>query len=180
MPKLPVSEQVAAALNDIAKRLGGGEVRVGFLEGATYPETGTPVASVAYWNEFGHGGNFPAPPRPFFRPMIAADSPQWPAIMAASAIAHDNDGDAVLKDMGVHIQGKLIESINTVSVEPLSETTLVLRKKFGNSPEKITLDDVLQAQRDVKAGKSGATGTQAKPLIWTGNMVNSVEFEVKK
>ena len=65
------SDGVMKALEDIAKRMGGGEVSVGFMEGATYPE-GTPVAAVAFWNEYGVPSHN-QPPRPFFRQMIAAD-----------------------------------------------------------------------------------------------------------
>ena len=75
------ADGVAKALEEIAKRMGGGEVAVGFMEGATYPD-GTPVAAVAFWNEFGKEGQ---PPRPFFRQMIAAESPGWPKKMAALA-----------------------------------------------------------------------------------------------
>ena len=41
------ADGVAKALEAIAKRMGGGEVAVGFMEGATYPD-GTPVAAVAF------------------------------------------------------------------------------------------------------------------------------------
>ena len=48
------ADGVMKALEDIARKMGGGEVAVGFMEGATYPD-GTPVAAVAFWNEFGKG-----------------------------------------------------------------------------------------------------------------------------
>ena len=87
------ADGVAKALEDIAKRMGGGEVAVGFMEGATYPD-GTPVAAVAYWNEFGASGT---PARPFFRQMIAAESPTWAPKMAKLAKTTDYDGDKVLE-----------------------------------------------------------------------------------
>jgi hypothetical protein len=73
------SEELMKKLEEIAKRMGGGEVAVGFMEGATYPD-GTPVAAVAFWNEFGKGvqseeGNYFQMPRPFFRNMIAGPPP---------------------------------------------------------------------------------------------------------
>ena len=43
------SDAVMKALEEIARKMGGGEVAVGFMEGATYPD-GTPVAAVAFWN----------------------------------------------------------------------------------------------------------------------------------
>ena len=39
------SDGVMKALEAIAQRMGGGEVAVGFMEGATYPD-GTPVAMI--------------------------------------------------------------------------------------------------------------------------------------
>lgn len=114
------ADGVAKALEEIAKRMGGGEVAVGFMEGATYPD-GTPVAAVAYWNEFGAAG---APARPFFRQMIAAESPAWPKKMAALAKATDYDGDKVLALMGEDIKGALQQSINDFQTPGLAPSTI--------------------------------------------------------
>lgn len=173
------ADGVAKALEAIAKRMGGGEVAIGFMEGATYPD-GTPVAAVAFWNEFGHGGNFPAPPRPFFRNMIAKESPTWPKKMAALAKATDYDGAKVLALMGEDIKGALQQSLNDIVEPALSKTTLMLRSIYGNSHSEIRARDVLAAQELVAEGNKGAEGTQAKPLIWTGHMLNSISYEVKK
>ena len=113
-------EGVAKALEAIAKRMGGGEVQVGFMAGATYPD-GTPVAAVAFWNEFGAAG---APARPFFRQMIAAESPAWPKKMAALAKATDYDGDKVLALMGEDIKGALQQSINDFQTPGLAPSTI--------------------------------------------------------
>lgn len=178
MSHVPVSESVAARLAAIAKSMGGGSVEVGFLEGATYPD-GTPVAAVAFWNEYGHGGNFPSPPRPFFRTMISEKSPEWPETMATLAKATNYNGPRVLALMGEEIQGQLIESITNLTAPPLSKTTLALRAKFGNDPSGITARDVVDAQHDVAAGTAElASGTQAKPLVWTGHMLDSTGYKV--
>lgn len=108
------------ALNDIAERMGGGEVKVGFLEGATYPD-GTPVAAVAFWNEF---GSKETPARPFFRNMIEAESPGWAGKMAKLAQATNNDGDKVLALMGEDIKGALQQSINDLQSPPLAPSTI--------------------------------------------------------
>ena len=110
------ADGVMKALEDIARKMGGGEVSVGFMAGATYPD-GTPVAAVAFWNEFGKGvqseeGNYFQMPRPFFRQMIAKESPTWPGKMAKLAKATDYDGDKVLALMGEDIKGALQQSIN--------------------------------------------------------------------
>ena len=114
------ADGVAKALEEIAKRMGGGEVAVGFMEGATYPD-GTPVAAVAFWNEYGKEGQ---PPRPFFRQMIAAESPGWPKKMAALAKATDYDGDKVLALMGEDIKGALQQSINDFQTPGLAPSTI--------------------------------------------------------
>jgi hypothetical protein len=61
---------------------------------------------------------------------------------------------------------------------PLSPVTLMLRKMFGNSPELIRGRDVGEAARRVAAGES-SDGVSTKPLVWTGHLLNSVEYEVK-
>lgn len=146
------SDGVMKALEEIARRMGGGEVSVGFMAGATYPD-GTPVAAVAFWNEFGKGveskeGNYFQMPRPFFRQMIAAESPTWPGKMAKLAKATDYDGDKVLALMGEDIKGALQKSINDLQSPPLAPST-VENKGF------------------------------AKPLIDTSHMLNSVTYEVE-
>ena len=106
-------------LEDIAKKMGGGAVSVGFLQGATYPD-GTPVAAVAFWNEYGSSG----PPRPFFRQMIAKESPSWPVKMAKLAKLTNYDGDRVLGLMGEDIKGALQQSINDFTSPALAQSTI--------------------------------------------------------
>ena len=168
---IKLAANVAARLEAIARKMGGGTVSVGFLEGKE--------ASIAFWNEFGHGGNFPAPARPFFRRMVARESGEWPAKMGALVKATNYDGHKVLGIMGEDIAGAITQSIFDLSEPALSPTTLMLRKTFGNSPERIRARDVVQAQRDVAAGKEGASGTQAKPLVWTGTMARSPSYVVE-
>jgi hypothetical protein len=173
-----VSDNVERKLKEIAQKMSG-HVDVGFLEGTTYAD-GTPVAAVAFWDEYGHGGPFPSPPRSFFRTMIAKEKPTWPGKMAAMAKFTDNDGPKMLALMGEDIQEALIQSITDLTEPALSSTTLVLREIYGNKPEDIRARDVLAAQELVKEGFAGATGTQAKPLVWTGWMLNHTGYQVKK
>jgi len=147
------ADGVMKALEDIARKMGGGEVSVGFMAGATYPD-GTPVAAVAFWNEFGTSRVPPRPffrtmPRPFFRQMIAKESPTWPGKMAKLAKATDYDGDKVLTLMGEDIKGALQQSINEFQSPPLAPSTIEA-KGF------------------------------AKPLIDTSHMLNSITYEVNK
>jgi hypothetical protein len=146
--ELSVSDNVVRKLKEIAAKMGG-SLEVGFLEGATYPD-GTPVAAVAFWNEFGNGS---APPRPFFRTMIAKESPSWPAKIMALAGSHDTminyDGAKILALMGEDIDGALKQSINDLTSPPLAEST-IKRKGFS------------------------------KPLIDTSHMINSTSYRVIK
>lgn len=121
-------------------------VTVGF-HGGEYPD-GTPIAAVAFWNEYGHGAT---PPRPFFRQMIAKDSPEWAGRMAQSAKYYKYDGHKVLDVMGVSIGEALQQSINDFTTPALSPNT---RKKSA------------------KAGFD-------KPLIDTAVMVKSITHEVE-
>lgn len=121
-----IAERLRKKLMSIAKDMGEGSVSVGFLEGSTYPD-GTPVAAVAFWNEFGTERGIP--PRPFFRNMISKESPGWPKRIAAVAKATNYDGKKVLGMMGEDIKGALVESIIDLTDPPLSEKT-IKRKGF--------------------------------------------------
>jgi hypothetical protein len=146
-------EGLIKALEDIARKMGGGEVAVGFMAGATYPD-GTPVAAVAFWNEYGktvasENGNYFQLPRPFFRRMISEESPGWAVKMAKLAKATDYDGPRVLALMGEDIKGALQKSINDFQSPPLAESTIE------------------------------AKGFE-KPLIETSHMLNSVTYKVSE
>ena len=176
---IPVAEHVNKVLADIAKKMGGGKVRVGFMEGAV-DDQGTPIAAIAYWNEFGHEGQFPSPPRPFFRRMVIKESPGWPTKMAALAKSTNFDGKKVLNIMGADIAEALQESIITFNDPPLSPTTLMLRAKFWTNPQDVRITDVLAAQKSVASGEAMASGTQAKPFItFHSFMLHAVTYEVE-
>lgn len=121
MAALTGADSLMRKLEEIAKKMGGGEVAVGFMENATYPD-GTPVAAVAYWNEFGKPGQ---PARPFFRQMIASESPKWAYKMSKLAKATGYDGDKVLALMGEDVKGSLQQSINDFQTPGLAASTIV-------------------------------------------------------
>jgi hypothetical protein len=63
----------------------------------------------------------------------------------------------------------------------LSPTTALLHSRFPGIGEfGVTIEDVLQAQRDVAAGVAVPSGTVAKPLVWSETMLKAVEYEVTK
>ena len=164
------------ALNDLAKRVGrGGVVSVGFLEDATYPE-GTPVAQVAFWQEFG-STRFPA--RSFFRPMIADKKAGWAIAMARISKANGMDTKQTLELMGTGIKDQLTSSIVNTPQPPLSEITLMLRKMKDDDPTLVVSGrTVAEAAQRVARGERGATGTRAKPLIDTGLMQRAPDYVV--
>ena len=178
MATLSGGDKLAKILADIGGKAQG-SVDVGFMSGATYPD-GTPVAQVAFWNEFGHGGRFPAPPRPFFRNMVNEKSSEWPKRLGDAIKYYEGDGRKALAGMGEAISDDLAESIINTNEPALSKTTLMLRSIYGNNPQEIRARDVLAAQELVEDGFQGAGGSQAKPLVWTGHMLNSITYEVKE
>lgn len=113
-----LAERVTKHIQALAQRMDG-EVEVGFLEGATYPD-GTPVAAVAFWNEFGASG----PPRPFFRTMIAKESPGWGGKLKGALQATNNDAHRALGIMGEDIDGALKRSIVDLTAPPLAASTI--------------------------------------------------------
>ena len=120
---MSISDKVTAHLSKLAANMSG-SVEVGFMEDATYPD-GTPVAAVAFWNEY---GTSTAPSRPFFRNMIETEKPNWGAKLA-SAVEHTGDGQKALALMGEDIEGALKQSIADFTSPALAEST-VKRKGF--------------------------------------------------
>ncbi len=138
-------EQTMAA---IAKALGTGtrRLRVGFLEGATYPD-GKPVAMIAAIQNFG-APRAGIPPRPFFSNMVKDKAPAWGATLIAALKANNFESTAAMRMMGEHIAGQLRQSIKDTNEPPLKPAT-IRRKGFD------------------------------KPLVHTGHMLQSVDFELK-
>ena len=147
MAKMRGGEGVERALRAISENISKtATLRVGFLEGATYPD-GTPVAMVAAIQEFG-APRAGIPPRPFFRNMIARKSPEWPDAIGALLKANNYDLARTFAQAGEAIAGQLRQSIVDTNSPALAEST-VRRKGFS------------------------------KPLVDTGQMLNSVDHEVK-
>lgn len=177
MATIKGGDKLGLKLGELGKKVASAKVlRVGFLEGSTYPN-GTTVATVAAIQEYG-APRAHIPPRPFFRNMIAAKKGEWPAAIAALFKKHDYDARATLDEAGAGIAGQLRRSIVDTNEPALSPVTLMLRKMFGNHPEMIRARDVADARRRVAAGESYA-GVSTKPLVWTGHLFDSVDHEVK-
>jgi hypothetical protein len=176
MVTLKGGEGLQKALDEIAKKVSkASSVDVGFLSDATYPD-GTSVAMVAALDEFGHGKT---PPRPFFRTMIEAKSPEWPEAVGNLLVANDYDAAKTLGQTGAAIKGQLQDSIIDTYAPPLSQITLMLRKMRSEDPDLVvTGKTVGEAARRVAAGES-TDGVSTKPLVDSGHLLASVDFEVK-
>ena len=102
-------------------------VRVGVLENATYPD-GTPVAMVAFWNEY---GTRTSPVRAFFRTTVSENKKNW-VLSVQNLMKIHNDPKRVMGLIGVHMQEQIVQSINTWSDPPNSAYTIA--KKGFDKP----------------------------------------------
>lgn len=102
-------------------------VRVGVLENATYPD-GTPVAMVAFWNEY---GTRTSPVRAFFRTTVSEQKKNW-VLSVQNLMKIHNDPKRVMGLIGVHMQEQIVQSINTWSDPPNSAYTIA--KKGFDKP----------------------------------------------
>ncbi|WP_233868714.1 hypothetical protein [Paraburkholderia adhaesiva] len=72
------------------------------------------------------------PPRPFFRSMVAKESPHWGGDLGKALVAVNYDADRALDLMGEEINGALIESIRNFTDPPNAPSTIA--KKGGDDP----------------------------------------------
>ncbi len=137
-------DKLERKLEEIASRVARpATLRVGFLEGATYPD-GTSVAMVAALLNFGISNG---KVWPFFTKMIAEKAPGWGGQLAALLEANDWDVEKSLALMGTGIAGQLRQAIVDMDTPALDPRTIA-RKGFN------------------------------KPLVDTGHLLNSVDFEI--
>lgn len=147
-----MADAIQAYLDNVASQLDSKQVKVGFIDGATYPD-GTPVAMVAAENEYGRPDNN-QPPRPFFRNAIAENESEWKDAIGRG-IQAGYPVDQVLEIIGAKIQGDVQESISKLINPPLSPTTLKIRRTRKDRPTDST-----------------------KPLVDSKVMIGDVNYEV--
>lgn len=135
-------------------------VKVGFFASSTYPN-GTPVAAVAYANEYGANG---IPARPFMRKTVNKNIKKWV--------------EGIRKNIkGLGLNRKSVElaykRAGMVAVGDMKKT-IKQWPPGGNKPATV-------ARKKARA-KSGKNTTAVDPetvLIDTGKMISSVAYEVK-
>lgn len=146
-----MADSIEDFLNNVASQLDSKQLKVGFIDGATYPD-GTPVAMVAATNEYGRPENN-QPPRPFFRNAIAEHESEWTDAIVRG-IRAGYPVDQVLEVSGAQIQGDVQESIAQLMAPPLAASTIAARKSKGNN--------------------------SIKPLVDTKVMIGDVNYEVSE
>jgi len=136
--KLIGQKKVIAKIKAVTDGIESGSVIVGFLGRETYPD-GTPVAAVAFWNEY---GTSKAPARPFFRSMIEKESKTWGSKTAALLKSKSVKPQNVLGLLGEEIKGALKQSIQEFQSPPIAYSTA---KAKGNSKPLVDTGQMLQA-----------------------------------
>lgn len=113
--------------------------KVGFFESAKY-EDGTPVASVAVWNEYGSPTKN-QPPRPFMRPAMNNQG-QWKTIFLSASKQAWKDGNfkRPFELVAMTVQGNIKENISNLKSPALSPNTLAIRRAEGNNSDKPLMD----------------------------------------
>lgn len=141
-------------LEQILKEIESKQVQVGWFETSKY-EDGTPVAYVATIQEFGHGA---IPARPFMRPTMQQQREEWKSTLKKGfkRVVNDQmDAEEMLLAFGLSAAGDVASSIEAVTAPPLSQATLEARQ-----------------------AKKKTEGVSNKPLVDTGQMIQSVTAQV--
>lgn len=149
--------------------LDNSQAKVGWFESAHYPN-GTPVAYVASIHEFGVG---PIPARPFMRPAVADDGPNWMKLMGQGAKAVLNGTHTsrqVLEMVALKAAGDVAKKIKAVTSPPLSPTTLLGRYLGGYTGGK----ELGAAAALLAQGPQNLGNVSTKPLVDTGQMIQSI------
>jgi hypothetical protein len=148
MATITGGDKLQTALAKIAADLAkSATLRVGFLEGATYPD-GKPVAMIAAIQEYGAPARH-IPPRPFFRNMVAANSKGWAKLVAVALKNRDYDAASALELAGEVIRGELQQAIRDFSGVPLAPATVA---KKGSDKQLIDTGHMLNSvDYEVKA-----------------------------
>ena len=102
-------------------------LKVGIFESAKYDD-GTPVAQVAFWQEF---GTSKIPMRPFFRNAIAKNTRKW-GDSVKTALIGTNDSEKALKMLGEIMRGDIVLSLTNLNTPPNAPSTI--KQKGSSNP----------------------------------------------
>lgn len=158
--KFKSSGKLKSAISKAQRARSIERVEVGFYHSARYPD-GTPVTSVAAWNEFGtkRNGKQHVPPRPFFRQANEAAKPVVKEFMEQ----HIDPKTLHVTTVHGEIVGNLLKSNLQRSIVKLREPP--------NAPATMRAKDKMKGKRNKRYGKHN-------PLIMTGKMHISATYKV--
>lgn len=103
------------------------KLKVGIFESAKYDD-GTPVAQVAFWQEF---GTAKIPMRPFMRNAIAKNTRKW-GDSVKTALIGTNDSEKALKMLGEIMRGDIVLSLTNLNTPPNAPSTI--KQKGSSNP----------------------------------------------
>lgn len=157
------------------RELDGVRGKTGWFETAKYTD-GTPVAYVATIQEFGSG---PIPPRPFMRPTVAEQKDVWLGLLGDGAkrvLSGGATASQVMEAVALKAAGDVAKTISRIQTPPLSILTLMARASKGA----VTGKTLGKFERELYKGPPNLGAVSRKPLVWTGQMIQSVTGVVEK
>lgn len=178
---LEAVDQGMELLLDRVSELDKKEVSIGWFEDSLYTD-GTPVAYIAYLNEFGQHA------RPFIRPAIDKNMPSWETLLAKQTkevLAGNQSASGMFNIIGAVISSQVKNELAQGDHKPLSKVTLAVRKwKRINSmvgkpiPYKNYLA-IVDAVRKGETGKGelGEPDGNTTPLQDTHLMIDTLTWE---
>ena len=143
-----------------ARNVKDARVRVGWFEDSKYDDN-TPVALVAYFQEYGTKRGIPQ--RPFMRPAEMHNKSKWEQIAKQEVKKCIETGRPLTEAMaklGLVVQGDIKKEISTITQPPLAEATIKARLR--------------------RQGQKKVTASITKPLVDTGVMLASVNYNVEE
>lgn len=112
--------KLEAKLEELAAKAKDARVRVGILEGATYPD-GTSTALVGFVQEFGTDDGR-IPPRSFMRSTVMQRENAWRQGLK-KLLQQGHSGKAALNMLGMQMAGDIKTQISAITSPPLKPQT---------------------------------------------------------
>ena len=186
MNTVKVVQDKTAKLRDALRALQRDVVLVGIPEGkSSRKKDGAAIgnAAIGYIQENGSGANN-IPPRPFLVPGVRAVADKCAELLAVGAGDMLDGGESAIRKAmnkaGLVAQASVKNTlVEGAGYEPLSPVTLQLRawKKEGVH---ISGKTVGWAAFLVSKGLASYEGVSTKPLVVTGQLLNSITYVIRK
>lgn len=130
--------KLVAKLKQMGKAAKKARLTAGFYKDAKY-EDGTPVAQVAWRNNFGtvrkDGSEF-IPPRPFFNDAINENKDKWAEGLGKKLKTNGFDVENAMNRLGEQMKADIVDSINDWTEPPNAKSTV--EEKGRDAPLKDT------------------------------------------